>query len=182
MSFVRSKGQRGADVETLRGTSGANYEGEAKVKRGGSNNGCGCFGGGSDAEPKKNRYVLVKGSACFVFSDEDAPTPKYAIMLAHMKTEVDNATVVLETALGDVDYCFIFPSSEEANKFASVVAEQAAVAEAEQIKERLGHGHLLQKRSSVKYAQNIAMNKEKDQPDRPISAGEVMAAVPMTNV
>ena len=48
----RSHGQRGADVETLRGTSGANYEGEAKVKRGGSNNGfCGCFGGSSDGEP-----------------------------------------------------------------------------------------------------------------------------------
>ena len=49
---IRSHGQRGADVETLRGTSGANYEGEAKVKRGGSNNGfCGCFGGSSDGEP-----------------------------------------------------------------------------------------------------------------------------------
>lgn len=48
----RSHGQRGADVETLRGTSGANYEGEAKVKRGGSSNGfCGCFGGSSDGEP-----------------------------------------------------------------------------------------------------------------------------------
>ena len=48
----RSHGQRGADVETLRGTSGANYEGEAKVNRGGKNSGfCGCLGGDSDGEP-----------------------------------------------------------------------------------------------------------------------------------
>jgi len=48
----RSHGQRGADVETLRGTSGANYEGEAKVNRGGKNSGfCGCLGGNSDGEP-----------------------------------------------------------------------------------------------------------------------------------
>lgn len=103
-------------------------------------------------------------------------------MLAHMKTEVDNTNVVLETALGDVDYCFLFKTAEEAQKFASVVAEQAAIAEAEQVKERLGHGHLLQKRSSVKYAQSIAQKKEKDQPEQPITAAEVMAAVPMTNI
>ncbi len=47
----RSHGERGADVETLRGTTGANYEGEAKVSRGGSSNGlCGCLGG-SSGEP-----------------------------------------------------------------------------------------------------------------------------------
>jgi hypothetical protein len=51
-SNYRTHGQRGADVDTLRGTSGANYEGEAKVKRGGSNNGfCGCFAGSGDEEP-----------------------------------------------------------------------------------------------------------------------------------
>lgn len=105
-------------------------------------------------------------------------------MLAHMKTEVDNARVVLETALGDVDYCFVFNNAEEAQKFASVVAEQAAIAEAEQVKVRLGHDHLLKKRSSVKYAQKIATKKAKDQPEQPITAAEVMAAVPvpMTNV
>jgi len=51
VSLNRSHGERGADVETLRGTTGANYEGEAKVSRGGSSNGlCGCLGG-SSGEP-----------------------------------------------------------------------------------------------------------------------------------
>ena len=126
--------------------------------------------------------MLIKGAACFVFSNEEASSPKYAIMLAHMKTEGDGATVVLETALGDVDYCFVFKSAEEAQRFASVIAEQAAIAEAEQIKERLGHGHMLKKRSSVRYAQSIAAKKEKDQPEQPLTAAEVMAAVPMTNI
>jgi len=186
MSFARTHGQRGADVDTLRGTSGANYEGEAKVKRGGSNNGfCGCFAGSGDGEPKKDRYILIKGAACFVFFDEEAPSPKYAIMLAHMKTEVDDSRVVLESALGDVDYCFVFKNAEEAQKFASAVAEQAAIGEAEEVKKRLGHDHLLKKRSSVKYAQSIAAKKAKDQPDQPITAADVMAAVPvdpLTNI
>ncbi|KAL7544636.1 hypothetical protein ACHAWF_008005 [Thalassiosira exigua] len=142
MSFVRSHGERGADVETLRGTTGANYEGEAKVSRVGSSNGlCGCLGG-SSGEPTKDKYMLIKGAACFVFSNEEASSPKYAIMLAHMKTDVDGATVVLETALGD-----------------------ASVAKAEQIKERLGHGQMLQRNKSVRYEQSIATKKENDQPE-----------------
>ena len=46
MSFVRSGGQRGASMETLRGTNGADFEGKAeKVERGnGTSIGCGCFG------------------------------------------------------------------------------------------------------------------------------------------
>ncbi len=126
--------------------------------------------------------MLIKGAACFVFSNEEASSPKYAIMLAHMKTEVDGATVVLETALGDVDYSFVFKNVEEAQRFASVIAEQASVAEAEQIKERLGHGQLLQRNKSVRYAQSIAAKKEKDQPEQPMTAAEVMAAMPMTNI
>lgn len=43
-SFVRSGGERGASVETLRG-SGADFEGKAIVKRGdGDGVSCGCFG------------------------------------------------------------------------------------------------------------------------------------------
>ena len=126
--------------------------------------------------------MLIKGAACFVFSNEEASSPKYAIMLAHMKTEVDGATVVLETALGDVDYSFVFKNVEEAQRFASVVAEQASVAEAEQVKERLGHGQMLQRNKSERYAQSIAAKKEKDQPEQPMTAAEVMAAMPMTNI
>lgn len=46
MSFVRSGGQRGASMETLRGTNGADFEAKAgKVERGnGTSVGCGCFG------------------------------------------------------------------------------------------------------------------------------------------
>jgi len=33
LSFFRSKGTRGADVETLRGNTGANFEGYARVAR-----------------------------------------------------------------------------------------------------------------------------------------------------
>jgi hypothetical protein len=44
-SFVKSGGQRGASVETLRGTHGADFENKAVVKRGGGEGVlCGCFG------------------------------------------------------------------------------------------------------------------------------------------
>lgn len=184
MSFVRSRGTRGASVETLRGTTGADFEGNAQVVRGQSQGAfCGCWGGKTD----KLRFVLIKGPFCFVFTDEEAPSPKYAINLVHMRARAEehsygHTAVLLETSLGDVEYQFIFDISEDEDapqRFVSVVSEQAVTAEAELVKKRLGHEHLLQKRSSVRYAETIATKKIKEQPEAPITATEVMESVPV---
>mmetsp|Transcript_1109 Transcript_1109/g.1399 ORF Transcript_1109/g.1399 Transcript_1109/m.1399 type:complete len:209 (+) Transcript_1109:102-728(+) len=178
--FIKTKGEEGADVETLRGKSGADFESSAKVKRGDSAAMCGCFGG-SDGEPEKERYVLIKGPFCFVFSNVDAPAPKYAISLAHMKAEVmprGSSTAVLETTLGDVDYKFLFDNEEIAKKFVSAVLKEAQAAANESVKKRLGHEHLLHKHKSVRYAESVAMKKLDDQPEAPISASEMVDAMP----
>mmetsp|Transcript_13048 Transcript_13048/g.17157 ORF Transcript_13048/g.17157 Transcript_13048/m.17157 type:complete len:148 (-) Transcript_13048:1054-1497(-) len=141
---------------------------------------CGCFGG-SDGEPEKERYVLIKGPFCFVFSNVDAPAPKYAISLAHMKAEVmprGSSTAVLETTLGDVDYKFLFDNEEIAKKFVSAVLKEAQAAANESVKKRLGHEHLLHKHKSVRYAESVAMKKLDDQPEAPISASEMVDAMP----
>lgn len=183
MSFYRSKGERGADVATLRGTRGADFEGEARVIRGTSDAVlCSCFGGGGNGEPKKKRFVLIKGSSCFVFASEESTSPKYAIKLAFMKAEVHGTTVELQTTLGDVEFRFAFDKAEIAERFAGVVTEQASIAEGDVAKKRLGHGHLLHKRASTKYADAIADKKEKDQPEAPITAAEVMNQVPMPGI
>lgn len=183
MSFYRSKGDRGADVETLRGTRGADFEANAKVQRGTSDAVlCGCFGGGGDGEPKKVRFVLIKGASCFVFANEEAASPKYAIKLGFMKTEVHGTTVELQTTLGDVEFRFVFDKAELAERFSAVVIEQASIAEADVAKKRLGHAHLLNKRASTRYAEAIADQKEKDQPEAPITAAEVMEQVPMPGI
>uniref|UniRef100_A0A7S1Z661 PH domain-containing protein n=1 Tax=Trieres chinensis TaxID=1514140 RepID=A0A7S1Z661_TRICV len=180
-SFYRSKGERGADVEALRGTRGADFEGDARVLRGSSGGvACGCFGrGGGDGEPKKVRFILIKGGAVFVFSNEDSPAPKYAVPLMYKKVEVHHSTVELQTTLGDVEYKFAFEAEETARKFARIVTEQASIAEADNARKRLGHSQVLNRRASTRYAASIAEKKEKDQPEAPLTATEVMGNMPM---
>ena len=70
--MFRSGGDRGADVETLRGTTGADWEGRAVLARDQGGVICGCFGGGGD----EDRLLLIKGPFCFVFGDVTDSAPK----------------------------------------------------------------------------------------------------------
>lgn len=121
-----------------------------------------------------------------MYVDENASAPKYAIGLQHMRPEVKPAHtmgryhVVLQDNLGDVQYEMSFETEENAKKFCSVVRRQAEKAETEQIRKRLGHEHLLNKRASVRYAQTIAEKKEKDQPEKPITTEEIIDNMPVT--
>jgi len=164
-------------VEVLRGNKGANFEGPGTVTRDAEGIGfCSCFGGRSDGN--KERYFLIKGPFCFVFSNKDASSPKYALGLQNFKPNRQNSTVLLETSLGDVEYEFTFASDEMAKEFKIAVEKQAATAQAEVTQKRLGHEHLLQKRPSVMYAEQIARTKEREQPDAPLSTQEVLANMP----
>ena len=136
-SFVLSSGgQRGASVETLRGTHGADFEGCATVKRGNERPLCGCFD-----KSDKEVLVMIKGSYIFVYKNEQSQSPKYAISLAHMKAHrreeaMGHTTVDLETNLGDIEYEFTFHTAnkpDEAKTFARVVGQQAQVGEAEEV-------------------------------------------------
>jgi len=190
-SFVRSGGDRGASTDVLRGTSGADFEGEAKVVRGRGYDIGSCFGLFScgqnveQKEAKKVRYVLVKGSACFVFADENDPSPKYAVSLAYMRpimSEHDKKTVLLETSLGDLEYKFVFTEQDDAEKFRKVVHKEAAQAECEIQRKRLGHENLISRSSSVKYAESVAQKKEKDCPEAPVDSAQILAGMQNTEV
>lgn len=180
MSFLRSKGERGADVATLRGR-GADFEGPARVIRGSTDGLFSCCGKVNAAEePNKERYVLIKGSNLFVFAKEDSPAPKYAVELARKVVNVYPVSgqyqlVYLETTLGDVEYKFKFDLKENAelgNNFAQALKEQIRVADAEAAKTRLGHS--LKHTKSIKYAANIATKKKDEAPEAPISVGEAL--------
>jgi hypothetical protein len=181
MSWVNSGGQRGASVEALRGTHGAEFEGYATVKRGSDRPLCGCF----DKSDKKV-LVMIKGSYIFVYKNEQSQAPMYAVSLAHLKAHrreevMGYTTVDLETNLGDIEYEFTFHTAnkpDEAKTFARVVAKQAQKEETEEVQRRLGHPSS-SKPKSVLYAENIAKDKVKDQPEKPISAEEIMANMPM---
>lgn len=142
MSFARSKGERGADVVTLRGETGANFEGPARVTRGQSEGCFSCIGKIGSSEPDKERYVLIKGSNLFVFLKEDSAAPKYAVDLARKVVNVHPASghcqmVYLETTLGDIEYKFKFDLKENpelGNNFAKALKEQIKVADAEAAK------------------------------------------------
>lgn len=200
-TFTRKTGPTGASVQALRGNSGADFEGYATVHRGDDSLGlpalCCCFG----SSRKDGLYfLLIKGYYCFVFDNEDSKAPKYAIELMHLKAviqpshvshipllphpganhETSYTTIFLETSLGDVEYKFTFANTEAnvGTKFCNAVAVAANEANAEQVRKRLGHEGLNRRRSSVKYAQAIGQAKAKDQPSAPITAGEVLSAMP----
>jgi len=180
MSFVRSRGDRGAAVETLRGTTGADFESQGMIHRGVEGGCCGGWFLGSD--PMADRYIVVKGPFCFVFVKEHSSSPQYAIKLHGMVAELKDqhhhhgrSLILLRNgALGEVQYEISFPQEDIAKKFKTAVAEQAQVAATEETRKRLGHERLLTTRSSVRYAETIAITKEKDQPEKPVSRDDVL--------
>ena len=87
-------------------------------------------------------FILIKGPNCFIFANDQGTSPKYAIELARKKAYVkdnDDKTVSLETSLGDVEYTFVFTTTEEASKFASTATKQAAVGEREIVRKVCPH-------------------------------------------
>mmetsp|Transcript_25864 Transcript_25864/g.43985 ORF Transcript_25864/g.43985 Transcript_25864/m.43985 type:complete len:223 (-) Transcript_25864:822-1490(-) len=182
LSFARSSGQRGASVESLRGTSGADFESKGTVER--CATGFSFFGGNSI---DRSVYVLIKGPFCFVFKSETAQSPKYAIELARMMAEIKDSssgtvTVALQSNLGDDEYLFKFATADDKDigkKFVDEIKKQAAAGEAEIVRKRLGHEALANKHASMKFAENIAMKKVKDQPEKPIGTSEVMQNMPI---
>ena len=175
----RTGGSRGATVEALRGNTGASFEGSGKIARGAEGIGlCSCFG--KSGESSTERYFLIKGPFCFVFTNKDASSPKYAVGLQGMKADRQKTTVLLESTLGDIEYEFTFATESLATEFATAVEQQVATAQAEVAQKRLGHEHLLHKRSSVVFAEQIAKTKEREQPDAPLSTQEVLAGMPNT--
>jgi len=200
-SFHSAKKQTGSSVETLRGSSGSDFEGYANVHRGDGNDMFSisslfsCFG-------KKDAplFLLIKGVHCFVFKDEEGKSPKYAIELMPLKAvlqpshesfiprvphpgaghDTTYTTIHLETSLGDIEYKLTFANMDSglASHFCNAVAVASNAASTEQVKKRLGHQGLLHKRGSVRYAEKIGGEKAKDQPDAPMGAGEVLAGMP----
>ncbi|KAL7525629.1 hypothetical protein ACHAXR_001090 [Thalassiosira sp. AJA248-18] len=197
-SFYRSNKQSGASVETLRGNTGASFEGYATVQRGDGDMNISLFCCGS----KKDGlcFVLIKGYHCFVFKDEESKSPKYAIELMNRhaviqpsqdgiiprvphpgaKQDTTYTTIQLETGLGDIEYKLTFANMDDglASKFCNAVSVSSNEASTEQVRKRLGHEGLLNKRSSVKYANAIGAEKAKEQPEAPMGAGEVLAGMP----
>jgi hypothetical protein len=176
------KGENGgSSVETLRGTKGADFENEGRINRGSDGLGCGCLG---VRKEDKDRYILVKGPFCFVFTSEDSDSPKYAIGLQNMAAKVRQAGagsrghVLLETSMGEMEYELSFATEAIAREFARTVEEQSATAASETVRKRLGHEHLLNKRGSVRYAEALALKKLDDQPDAPVSTQEILSNIP----
>ncbi|KAL3808431.1 hypothetical protein ACHAXA_003838 [Cyclostephanos tholiformis] len=113
------------------------------------------------------------------------------------------ATVNLESSLGDVEYRITLVSSDRdghhhhhhhhhhgattstdvastATRFVDAVTRASAEASNDEVRTRLGHAGLLNRRASVRFAQEIGNAKARDQPDAPASAAEIMAGMPIT--
>ena len=205
-AIFKTSGENGASVVDLRGNTGSDFEGYASVQRSSNSNidtifgSSSCCGGGGccndKTSTKQQKFILIKGYHCFVFDTENSTSPKYAIELINRNATIiemssrpgsstNSATasttltkVNLETKLGDKEYEFIFPNESVANQFISTVSAASANAATDQVRQRLGHGKLLSKRASVRFAQKVGAKKTKDQPEVPVSTSEIMAAMP----
>jgi hypothetical protein len=149
-----------------------------------------CFRGCA-SESRRQRYLLIKGPFCFVYSSVDAAAPRYAVGLHSTRPSGGKTStisgpnhghaatsVLLENSLGDVEYEFVFSSEEAAIKFRDAVERQTASAQTEQVRKRLGHDRFLSKRDSVRYAERVAKAKEREQPDVPVTTAEIIAHLP----
>lgn len=172
-------------MKNLRGTTGADFEANGHIRRGGVAVGCGCFGGRS-SEDSKARFLLIKGPFCFVFKTDTAPTPLYAISLHNMTVEAGSSSTAIilreHEANHEEHYVLSFAKAEEAAICRAVVKQLAVEAQTEEVRKGLGHGHLIQRHASVRFAETIAMNKAKDQPDAPVSRDEIFSNMAMANV
>jgi hypothetical protein len=149
------------------------------------------------------RFLLIKGYHCFVFDDEGCTSPRYAIELIHRRAVVQPnhasliprvphpgtthdatyTTVHLETSLGDVEYTMTFAGGSDSieslsRRFRDAVSVASVEASTDEARKRLGHEALLNKRASVRFAQTVGKTKAKEQPEAPVSPGEIMAGMP----
>lgn len=74
--------------------------------------------------------------------------------------------VTLETTLGEIEYEMSFADETTAKAFKTAAGRQAARGQAEEVRKRLGHEHLLTKRASVRYAEAVATKKINDAPEK----------------
>jgi hypothetical protein len=166
----------------LRGTQGARFEGTGKISRGpvGLLDGCcfcRCF---TEKESGKERWLLIKGPFCFVFATKDDPAPKYAIGLQSMQADLKggaSTVVISETDLGDVEYEFTFQDVDIAKQFKAAIDIEVASAQVDAVRKRLGHEHLISKRSSLIFAETVAKEKIAEQPDAPIMNNKEIAPI-----
>ena len=139
LCHFRSKGSRGACIETLRGHSGADFECEAIVNRG--KWGVGLFLLFWKKSTRKD-YIVVKGPFIFVYNSPSAPSPKFAIPLKHETVEIHDIhgksqVVSLKTGLGDIEYEFKFDLAENENLgkvFCRILKEQINVGNCDEVK------------------------------------------------
>lgn len=176
-------------VDTLRGTSGSDFEAQAAVLRGVAEKNClqkflPCIFDERDfvAYGEVLRFVLVKSSNCFVYTEETDLSPLYSIPLADLVPKMEDrnnpegtsltispsfnnvskddlSTVLLKYPSGGIAYQFTFNTKEDkevADRFISVVARAKTGGEKNQT-------------ASVAFAVDVGKAKEKCQPEDPNS-------------
>jgi hypothetical protein len=155
----------GANVKTLRGIYGSDFEGYAVVCPGTSNHKRNSLGSLlSKQNAPKERYLFIKGAFMFVFKDEKSPSPKYVIRLSQMKTFITHTsrhmTIVTmkEQTYGDLTYKFVFLREARARKFYLTANRLAKHGESTDVQQRLGSDHqVLNESKSIRYAELVAL-------------------------
>jgi len=195
-----NKSEQGANVRALRGIYGSDFEGYAVVCLGavsasGTKKRSSLGFAGISSDPKE-RFLLIKGSFCFVFKEEQSSAPKYVIRLgSHTKSRVTNVTRHMTTVVMKQqeasEHKFVFLREGNAKNFCATVNRIATrkrgddEMEEEQMQQRFGTEHqqlVLSKSKLIRYAESIAMEtmdvEKTTKKERP---AQVLRGKPMTN-
>lgn len=104
-------------------------------------------------------------------------SPLYAVSLVNMTASQNSAVALLRFSFGDIDYEFQFEDEERSKKFFAKAKALAEHGNAEEVRKKLGHEHLLNHTKSLMFAEKIALKKVEDQPEPYIAPLEALGAV-----
>jgi hypothetical protein len=154
-------------LESIRGVTGANFEGDATLARDVPL----CFCCAS----RQAVHVLLKGTHLFAFPQggETSAVPKFAVPLADLACEVESdplKVLVYKKYHGGSEYVLKFNNETHVKPFCRALKAGAELAALDRIKDKLGHERLPRSGSTL-YADKVSKEFAKQEPEHDMTPG-----------
>jgi len=162
-SLIRYKEKGGCTVQQLAGTSGLDYHGPCKSIKTPGNFHFNVFKLIGKICGKTDYLLCVKASIIFVYDSKNLNSPMYSVNLASKTCSVRGKRVELYTNLL-LDTAFKFSTLQEVEDFHVIVIRGIEVANTDEVKKKLKHPLVLDKRASTVFAKKISESTEKAAP------------------
>ena len=168
LSSSKRTPQKFGSLESVRGRTGANFEGDAELAR--DVPFCFC------CASRQGVHVLVKGTHLFAFppGSTKGAVPKFAIPLADLAAEVESdphKVLVYKKLHGGAEYVLRFEDEDQVAPFCKAVKAGAELAALDRIKDNLGHPRPPRTDSTL-YADKVGKEFASKQPEHEVTAAD----------